>query len=238
LSAPSPWPASYSQPSHWADCATAPAHRRTRAARTAARPRSTARKPRTPRTNTDDPPPRDPPLPTRNRPSRRRPFRSHTGPRAPGWLRCPHQRGTDTGAASKGSTATGQYTFTAHTGAGTTSIPADKPAVLLFFTVECGGCGPTANALADARAADPAAADYALVDVAGYETPADIEQFIADNDATGLGWAIDKNGALTKAYGITQLSTVAIVTPDGQVTYRGVEPDADTIRAELAKATR
>ena len=148
------------------------------------------------------------------------------------------KEGTDTGAASKGSTATGQYTFTAHTDAGTTSIPADKPAVLLFFSVECGGCGPTANALAAARAADPAAADYALVDVAGYETPADIEQFIDDNDATGLGWAIDKNGTLTKAYGITQLSTVAIVTPDGQVTYRGVEPDADTIHAELAKAAR
>ncbi len=37
-------------------------------------------------------------------------------------------------------------------------VPGGRPTVLLFFSVECGGCGPTANALAKVQADDPTAA--------------------------------------------------------------------------------
>jgi len=128
--------------------------------------------------------------------------------------------------------------FTARTIAGSSiTLPGERPSVLLFFSVECGGCGPTANALAQARAQDPKAADFGVIDVAAYETSKDIEGFLKDYDATALAYASDPDGTLTARYGVTQLSTVVIVDPDGKVVFRGVEPNAEKIRAELDKVT-
>lgn len=128
--------------------------------------------------------------------------------------------------------------FTARNVAGgSTTLPGDRPSVLLFFSVECGGCGPTAQGLAQAQAQDPKAADFAVVDVAAYETAKDIEGFLKDYDATALAFASDPDGTLIARYGVTQLSTVVIVDPDGKVVFRGVEPNAAKIRAELDKVT-
>ena len=122
-------------------------------------------------------------------------------------------------------------------GGGSIQLPGARPSVLLFFSVECGGCGPTANALADAQAADPGAADFAVVDVAGYETASDIESFLHANSATSLAYARDTNGDIFTGYGVTALSTVIIVDTDGRVAFTAVEPSADEIRSELAKVT-
>ncbi|GAB3662969.1 hypothetical protein GCM10027596_25380 [Nocardioides korecus] len=60
--------------------------------------------------------------------------------------------------------------FTARTTAGQAiKVPGGRPTVLLFFSVECGTCGPAAKALAQARADDHAAANFVVVDVAAYE---------------------------------------------------------------------
>jgi glutaredoxin-related protein len=145
---------------------------------------------------------------------------------------------TDEAPEPPGNAAGSPVSFTAQTSDGSSvALPGEKPSVLLFFSVECGTCGPTATALAEARATDPTAADYAVVDIAGYETAKDVERFLAANDAGDLPYAIDTDGTLLTDYDIAQLSTVLIVTPDGEVTYRGIEPDAATIRDELAKAT-
>ena len=138
-------------------------------------------------------------------------------------------------AGDDGTTAA---SFTARTVAGgSTTLPGERPSVLLFFSVECGGCGPTAQALAQAQAQDPKAADFAVVDVAAYETTKDIEGFLKYYDANALAYASDPDGTLIARYGVTQLSTVVIVDPDGKVVFRGVEPNAEKIRAELDKVT-
>lgn len=135
-------------------------------------------------------------------------------------------------------TPTGASTprFTAQTVSGeTVKIPGDKPAVVLFFSVECGSCGPTAHALAQVQARDPRAADFAVVDIAPNETPADVKGFLRDNDANSLAYTVDTDGRLFRSYRVTQLTTVLIIDADGRVAYRAVEPTAATIRAELAK---
>lgn len=144
----------------------------------------------------------------------------------------------DTGAGDTTQPASKGGSFSARTIDGTsTLLPGQRPSVLLFFSIECGSCGPTAQALAQAQAADPEAADFAVVDVAAYETANDIEEFLTDYKATDLGYAIDTDGSLLAGYGVTQLSTVVIVDPDGRVVYRAVEPTAETIRADLDKVT-
>ena len=145
---------------------------------------------------------------------------------------------TNGNSSPAGEAGTTAASFTAHTVAGgSTTLPGERPSVLLFFSVECGGCGPTAQALAQTQAQDPTAADFAVVDVAAYETAQDIEGFLKYYDANALAYATDADGTLLSSYGVTQLSTVVIVDPDGKVVYRAVEPDAAKIRAELNKVT-
>lgn len=52
-----------------------------------------------------------------------------------------------------------------------------------------------------------------------------------------MAYASDPDGTLIARYGVTQLSTVVIVDPDGDVVYRAVEPNAEKIRDELDKVT-
>ncbi len=79
--------------------------------------------------------------------------------------------------------------------------------------------------------------NFVVVDVAAYETAGDIERFLNGYDASDVGYTIDKDGGLTADYEVTQLSTVLILDADNNVTFRAVEPSADTIRTELAKVT-
>jgi len=138
--------------------------------------------------------------------------------------------------AGAGSTATARFTARTVSG-GSATLPGTRASVLLFFSVECGGCGPTAQTLAQAQAQDPKTADFAVVDVAGHETAKDIQGFLEDHHASALAYASDPDGTLVARYGVTQLSTVVIVDPGGKVVFRAVEPNAATIRAELNKVT-
>lgn len=142
---------------------------------------------------------------------------------------------TTTPGDTSGASSTGR-SFTVRTLAGgAIQLPGKRPSVLLFFSVGCGACGPAAQSLAQAQAAAPGAADFAVVDVAGHETADDIKQFLSDYEAPDLGYAIDTDGSLVSGYKVTQLSTVLIVEPDGAIVFRAVEPSAETIRAELGK---
>lgn len=140
-------------------------------------------------------------------------------------------------SATQGNSVSGAG-FTAQTVSGEpVKVPGGRPTVALFFSVECGGCGPTAKALDQVQADDPTAANFVVVDVAAYETASDIEGFLNGYDANDLGYTIDKDGGLTADYEVTQLSTVLILDADNNVTFRAIEPTADTIRTELAKVT-
>jgi hypothetical protein len=126
--------------------------------------------------------------------------------------------------------------FTAQTASGAPiTIPGGRPSVILFFSVECGACGPTAKALAQVQGDDPRAANFLVVDVTSYETDTDIKNFLADNHASTLGRTNDPDGHLVRTYAVSSTSTVVILDANNNVAYRAYEPTADKIRSELAK---
>jgi thiol-disulfide isomerase/thioredoxin len=143
-----------------------------------------------------------------------------------------------TAAPTAGSTAgsSAGIAFTAATLSGQqVSVPGGKPSVVFFFSVNCGTCGPGAQALAQAQQATPEA-NYVAVDVDPSETATDVAEFLTTNQATGLAYTLDTDGALTSAYRLTQLSTAVVLDAQGNTVYRGVDPTPDQIQAALATA--
>lgn len=132
----------------------------------------------------------------------------------------------------------GTQTLTAHTlDGGQVTVPGNRPSVLFFFSVECGGCGPSAQALAQARQAVGDKANFVAVDVAGNETEADVTGFLNTYKATTLAYAIDTTAQWIRTYKVNQLSTAVVLNSGGTETFRAVEPSAEQIRAELATVT-
>lgn len=115
------------------------------------------------------------------------------------------------------------------------TVPGGKPSVLFFFSVDCGSCGPGAQALAQAQEANPGA-NYVAVDVDPGETSADVREFLTANQAGGLAYALDTDASLTRAYQLTQLSTAVVLDATGTIVYRGVDPTPDQIRTALTTA--
>lgn len=111
-----------------------------------------------------------------------------------------------------------------------------RPSVLLFFSVACGACGPTAQALAQAQQATGTTASFIAVDIDPGDSQQDITDFLTANQATGLAYTHDADAALMSSYQAAQVSTVVVLDTSGNAVFRAVEPSADTIRAELAKA--
>ncbi|WP_219418498.1 TlpA family protein disulfide reductase [Pseudonocardia nigra] len=137
------------------------------------------------------------------------------------------------GAAASSSTG---VAFTATTLSGQqVNVPGGKPSVVFFFSVNCGTCGPGAQALAQAQQSAPDA-NYVAVDVAPDETATDVAEFLTTNQATGLAYTLDTGGALTSSYQLTQLSTAVVLDAQGNTVYRGVDPTPDQIQAALATA--
>lgn len=102
--------------------------------------------------------------------------------------------------------------FTAQTTDGEeVPVPGTKPSVLFFFSIECGVCGPATNMLAEVQRSAPEAANFVVVDVANYETAPEIESFLAEYEASSLGYTIDTDARLITAYKVNQLSTVVVL---------------------------
>lgn len=128
-------------------------------------------------------------------------------------------------------------TFTAQTlqGAQITVPDGSRPSVLFFFSIGCGGCGPTAQALGDVAKAAGANATFVAVDIDPGVTDQSIKEFLIANQATRLAYTHDATTALMSAYQANQVSTVIVLDSSGKTTFRAVEPSADTIGAELGK---
>jgi len=126
--------------------------------------------------------------------------------------------------------------FTARTldGAGV-DVPGSRPSALFFYSVECGACGPGAQALAEAQNAVGAKANFVAVNVNPGDTDGDINGFLRDNQAERLALIRDTNARLLQAYQVNQLSTAIILNASGRVVYRAVDPTAGQIQSELAK---
>ena len=146
-----------------------------------------------------------------------------------------------TGSAPAGANpanAAAAAALTARTLDGTqVTVPGGRPSVLFFFSVECGGCGPSAQALAQAQQAVGGKANFVAVDVAGYETAADVTSFLTNFKATTVAYAIDTHSQWIRTYQVNQLSTAVVLNSAGKETFRAVEPSTAQIKAELAKVT-
>ena len=128
--------------------------------------------------------------------------------------------------------------LTAHTwDGGAVTVPGIRPSVLLFFSVECGSCGPTAQAMAQAQQTGGQTANFIAVDIAGYETDAAVKGFLTTNTATALAYAIDTDAQWVRSYQVSQISTVMVLDDAGKEVFRAVEPGAEKITTELAKVT-
>lgn len=114
-------------------------------------------------------------------------------------------------------------------------VPGGNPSVVFFFSVNCGSCGPGAQALARAQKVNPSA-NFVAVDVDPSESTTDVRKFLTANQAGGLAYLLDTHGSHARAYQLTALSTAVVLDAAGTEVFRGVDPSPDQIRAALTKA--
>lgn len=115
-------------------------------------------------------------------------------------------------------------------------LPAAAPTAVLFFSAGCGECVGGGKSLAAAHTAVQKAgghAQFLAVDMVPTESAADVGTFLDQVNGTGLPAVVDTNGALTSRYQVSALTTVLVIDPAGQVTYRGHAPSQDQILAAL-----
>jgi hypothetical protein len=130
-------------------------------------------------------------------------------------------------------------TLTARTNSGTqVTVPGARPAAVLFFSVECGTCGPTAQALAQTQTqTPPGAANFVAIDIAPAETESEVTGFLTANGAKGFAYAIDTDTSWARRFNVNHLSTVVVLDTTGKEVFRAVEPSNEQLQDALAKAT-
>lgn len=120
------------------------------------------------------------------------------------------------------------------------SLPATgEPTAVFFFSVGCGDCVGGVRSLGQAAtAADQAGteASFLAVDMDPGESKETIEGFMTYVDAEHVPAAIDEGARLSLRFEVAAVSTLIVIDADGTVTFRGIEPSAETITAELEKA--
>jgi hypothetical protein len=104
-----------------------------------------------------------------------------------------------------------------------------------FFTVNCGTCGPDAQALAQLQQTTPGA-NFAAVDLDPNETVEDIRGFLDTNQASDLPYAIDTDGRLLSGYQIRQLGVAVVLDAAGNEVFRGYKPTTAQIQTALTEA--
>lgn len=133
--------------------------------------------------------------------------------------------GSSTGVEFTAATLSGQQV----------SVPGGKPSVVNFFTVNCGTCGPEAQALAQLQQSTPGA-NFAAVDLDPNETVEDIRGFLDTNQASELAYAIDTDGRLLSGYQIRQIGVTVVLDATGNEVFRGYKPTTAQIQAALTEA--
>lgn len=133
--------------------------------------------------------------------------------------------GSSTGVAFTAATLSGQQV----------EVPGGKPSVVYFFTVNCGTCGPDAQALAQLQQTTPGA-NFAAVDLDPNETVEDIRGFLDTNQATDLPYAIDTDSRLLSGYQITQIGVAVVLDATGNEVFRGYKPTTAQIQTALTEA--
>ncbi|QJY47852.1 TlpA family protein disulfide reductase [Pseudonocardia broussonetiae] len=136
--------------------------------------------------------------------------------------------------ATAGSSTGVEFTATTLSGQ-QVEMPGGKPSVVYFFTVNCGTCGPDAQALAQLQQTTPGA-NFAAVDLDPNETVEDIRGFLDTNQATDLPYAIDTDSRLLSGYQITQIGVAVVLDATGNEVFRGYKPTTEQIETALTEA--
>ncbi|WP_103382801.1 TlpA family protein disulfide reductase [Pseudonocardia dioxanivorans] len=137
-----------------------------------------------------------------------------------------------TPAAGSGS----EMAFTATTLSGQqVSVPGGKPSVVYFFSVNCGTCGPDAQALAQLQQTTPGA-NFAAVDLDPRENVDDVRGFLNTNQASALPYTIDTDARLSTGYQIDQLGVAVVLDAAGNEVFRGYKPEPAQIQTALTQA--
>ena len=142
---------------------------------------------------------------------------------------------TTTESASTTASAAEPVAVTTIDGA-TVSVPQAKPTAVFFFSVNCGGCVEGMREFGKAADHIGAKASFLAVDMDPSEPKNLITSFLDDVDAEDIAAAIDTGAALSQRFKVPALSTLIVITPDGEVVYRATEPSAEQIVAALEKA--
>lgn len=112
-----------------------------------------------------------------------------------------------------------------------------RPVALYFMAGWCATCVPEAQALARLhREYKDRDLQVLLVDVQGDETEADLAWFQRQVPGAEYTWAIDRTGALVRAFQVRSLDTTVLIDRQGRVAFRdGVPRSYDVLKRELEK---
>jgi peroxiredoxin len=105
-----------------------------------------------------------------------------------------------------------------------------KPVVVYFMAGWCTSCVPEAQALARLhREYRNRGLEVLVVDVEAGETEADLAGFQRWVGPAEYTWAIDRTGALVRAFQVRALDTTVVIDREGRVAYRDGVPTPDDL---------
>ena len=111
-----------------------------------------------------------------------------------------------------------------------------NPVILFFMTTDCSGCEDETRALGRLSRADTTG-KLAILMVAmtpQSDTPAAIRAYRARNQGPDRFWAVDQGGAITRAYGITALTSTVLIDRGGHVAGRHISDSLDLATLQAA----
>ncbi|MCY0899616.1 MAG: hypothetical protein OWU33_11905 [Firmicutes bacterium] len=117
------------------------------------------------------------------------------------------------------------------------TVPDGRPTVVFFMSAACGSCLGGEQQLAQLAATVSTRVRWLSLDVApGYDTP---QAVLSAAAVTGAHWPQGyATTAILKAYHVTQLDQVAVISGNGRLIYDGPLPSNARLSLLLDKAAR
>jgi thiol-disulfide isomerase/thioredoxin len=115
------------------------------------------------------------------------------------------------------------------------TVPDGRPTVVFFMSAGCGSCLGGEQQLAQLAETMPARVRWLSLDVApGYDTP---QAVLSAAALTGAHWPQGyATAAILKAYHVTQLDQVAVISGNGRLIYDGALPSSARLSVLLDQA--
>ena len=126
-------------------------------------------------------------------------------------------------------------TMTSTKGARVSVPAANKPTVMVFYSVGCGTCLGITQQIAKTATEFPNA-EYLAVNLDPTEDIRTSNGFLDYVDSPDIVGINDVNGKLTNAYGVKSVSTVVVVNKEGKIVLNEVLPKPDVIDSTVKTA--